>query len=98
MPQSLATGTAPWKKRVQGYSPETPDGARTRAASRLPHHAPSPRPIVQRVLVLLYVYAAMIASTGAWLLIGAVHAEHSRLGQRRRPSIAEEVEVWLRQH
>jgi hypothetical protein len=50
------------------------------------------------VLVLLYVYAAMIASTGAWLIISAGRAERGRLGQRGRPSIADEVEVWLRQH
>jgi len=51
-----------------------------------------------RVLVVLSVYAAIVASMGAWLIISAVHAERSRLGQRGRPSIADEIEVWLRQH
>jgi hypothetical protein len=48
------------------------------------------------VLVLLYVDSAMIAWTGAWLVISAVHAQHSHFGQPRRLSIADEVEVWLK--
>jgi hypothetical protein len=48
------------------------------------------------VLVVLYVYVGIIASTGVWLIISAAQATRTHRVRPDRPSLGDEAEGWLK--